>query len=108
MYHHTLSLSSLCFNRTTSYTVGDKLIIRLKIKLRSKCLHSEWYTDRREEKIFDVIVTRIEIKKHAENRIPLSLKQLAYRLTSNQMEAVERERVENSIPRRVSSNEKKR
>lgn len=71
-------------------------------------VHVLLYTDRRKEKIFDVIVTRIKIKKHAENRIPLFPKQVAYRLTCNQTEAVERERVENSIPRRVSSNEKKR
>lgn len=72
-------------------------------------LHVPLNTDRRKEKIFDVIMTRIKIKKHPENRIPLFLKQFAYRLTSKQMEAEERERVdESSIPRRVSFNEKKR
>lgn len=71
-------------------------------------VHVLLYTDRRTEKIFDVIVTRIKIKKHAENQIRLFLKQFAYRLTFNQMEAEERERVESSIPRRVSFNEKKR
>lgn len=71
-------------------------------------IHVLLYSDRSKEKIFDVIVTRIKIKKHAENRIRLFLKQFAYRLTSNQMEAEERERVESSIPRRVSFNEKKR
>lgn len=71
-------------------------------------LHVPLNADRREEKIFDVIVTRIKIKKHPENRIRLFPKQFAYRLTSKQMGAEERERVENSIPRRVSFNEKKR